>query len=87
MAPDGNGGVSPFESPAGENLDNAYLTQQTAAPQGDGQPKDLGALLPGTGSGVRDLVLLSGIAVTIAALMILALLYAARRRYYDPLLR
>ena len=87
IAPNGNGGASAFESPAGENLDNAYLTQQTAAPQGDGQPKDLGALLPGTGSGVRDLVLLSGIAVTIAALMILALLYAARRRYYDPLLR
>lgn len=43
--------------------------------------------LPGTGSNARDLILLSGLTVTIAAVMILALLYAARRRYYDPLLR
>jgi hypothetical protein len=84
---DNKGGVSSAESPAGENLDNAYLTQQTAAPEGGGQPNGLGAALPGSGSGVRDLVLLSGIAVTIAALVILVLLYAARRRYYDPLLR
>ena len=83
---DGNGGVGSAESPPGENLDNAYLTAETDAPLG-GQPNDMGAPLPGTGAGVRDLVLLSGIAVTIAALVILALLYAARRRYYDPLLR
>jgi hypothetical protein len=87
IAPEGNGGAGAYESPAGDNLDNAYLTQQTAAPEGGGQPKDVGPSLPGPGSGVRDLVLLSGIAVTIAALLILALLYAARRRYYDPLLR
>jgi hypothetical protein len=84
--PDGKVDVSSAESPA-DNLDNAYLVQETAAPQGDGQPNDLVAPLPGTGSGVRDLVLLAGVAVTIAALVILALLYAARRRYYDPLLR
>lgn len=87
VGPDGKGGVSSAESPPGDNLDNAYLAQDTAAPQGGGEPSDLGPALPGQGSGVRDLVLLSGIAVTIAALMILALLYAARRRYYDPLLR
>lgn len=79
----GKGGVNAMGSPASDNMDNAYLTQETAAPQ-DGQP---GGTLPGTGPGVRDLILVSGIAVTIAALMILALLYAAHRRYYDPLLR
>jgi hypothetical protein len=83
---DPKGGVGSAESPPGENLDNAYLTAETAAPQG-GEPSGRGAPLPGSGAGVRDLVLLSGIAVTIAAVMILALLYAARRRYYDPLLR
>jgi hypothetical protein len=87
VEPGGKNGVSSAESPAGDNIDNAYLTQVTAAPEDQGQHKDTVAPLPGTGSGVNDLVLLSGISVTIAALMILALLYAARRRYYDPLLR
>jgi hypothetical protein len=83
VGPDGKEGVV---SSAGDNMDNAYLTQETTGPQ-DGQPNDFGAQRPGMGPNVRDLVLLSGVAVTIAALAILALLYAARRRYYDPLLR
>jgi hypothetical protein len=85
LGPDGKGGVA--GTPASDNMDNAYLTSESTAPQEGGQPSDLGISVPGTGSSVRDLVLLSGVAVTLAALVILALLYAARRRYYDPLLR
>lgn len=76
---DGNGMVS-------EDLNNAYLDRESPAP-GAGNKSDGAQALPGTGSNVRDLILLSGLAVTIAAMMMLALLYAARRRYYDPLLR
>jgi hypothetical protein len=74
-------------TPASDNVDNAYLVQETAGQQSDDQPNDMGADLPGQATNIRDLVLLSGVAVTLAALVILALLYAARRRYYDPLLR
>lgn len=83
----GKEGVGSVDSLAGDNLDNAYLTGQSAAPQDGGRPSDQAALRASTGANVRDLVLISGLAVTIAALVILALLYAARRRYYDPLLR
>jgi hypothetical protein len=83
----GQGGKADAPASAGENLDKAYISQASPAPGAGGQPNDIGTALPGTGSNVRDLVLMSGIAVTIAALLILALLYAARRRYYDPLLR
>lgn len=86
FGPDGKGSVSSAESPASGNMDNAYLTQESADPEG-GPPNDLGAVLPGAGPSVSDLVLLSGIGVTMTALLILALLYAARRRYSDPLLR
>lgn len=82
--PDGKGGVS---SPASGNMDNAYLTQETAAPGAGNEPDGIAQVQPGAGPSVSGLVLLSGIAVTIAALVILALLYAARRRYSDPLLR
>jgi hypothetical protein len=74
-------------SPASGNMDNAYLTQETAAPGAGNEPDGIATALPGSGPSVRDLVLISGVAVTIAALAILALLYAARRRYSDPLLR
>ena len=93
-------GGDPFESTAGGNIDNAYLPPPTAAPgqQNPQQPQpttaikagtgdDLGRQLPGTGSGLRDAILLAGILVTFFALFVLALLYAARRRYEDPLLR
>ena len=76
-------------TPASDNMDNAYLAASSSAPEanpGD-QPGGLDTSLPGTASSSRDLVLLSGLIVTILALAVLALLYAARRRYSDPLLR
>ena len=89
-------------SMAGNSLDNAYL-QPTAAPTQQqllppppqatqpqatsGSAKDLTSPLPGPGTGTRDTLLIAGVAVTILALILLALLYTARRRYYDPLLR
>jgi hypothetical protein len=85
LGPDGK--VDVTGTPASDAMDNAYLTAETAGPEVDGQSNEAPAPLPGTGPNVRDLVLLSGIGVTVAALLILALLYAARRRYYDPLLR
>lgn len=88
LGPGGKADVTSAETPASDNMDNAYLAQETAGQQSGDQPNDMGgAALPGQGANIRDLVLLSGVAVTLAALVILALLYAARRRYYDPLLR
>lgn len=85
IAPGGKDGVT---SSSSDNVDNAYLTQETAAPEGaSGQPDELASKLPGRGMSVSEVVLLSGIAVTVGAVLILVLLYAARRRYYDPLLR
>jgi hypothetical protein len=91
------GGV---ESSAGDQLDNAYLQEQTIAPaeqQPGQQPapttgkagsgNDLSGQLPGTHNALRDLILIAGVLVTLVALVVLAVLYAARRRYYDPLLR
>jgi hypothetical protein len=82
-----NGKADPIGSPASVNMDNAYLTQESAAPGGAGQADGRPATLPGEGASVSDLVLLSGLAVTVLAGLVLALLYAARRRYSDPLLR
>jgi hypothetical protein len=77
----------------------AYLPQPTTAPaqnnnqvQPSPQPQPSGAReiatpLPPASSGPRDALLVAGIAVTLMALIVLALLYIARRRYYDPLLR
>ncbi|MEP7378191.1 MAG: hypothetical protein ABI725_01365 [Chloroflexota bacterium] len=89
------------ESTAGGQLDNAYLQPPTSAPEQQqpvaqqtqptsgkaGTGNDLGRQLPGSSNGLRDLILFVGILVTLFALFVLALLYAARRRYYDPLLR
>ncbi|MEO8625691.1 MAG: hypothetical protein ABI452_03235 [Candidatus Limnocylindrales bacterium] len=89
------------ESTAGGQLDNAYLEQPTTAPDQQrpiaqqtqptsgkaGTGDDLGRQLPGASNGLRDIVLLAGIGLTCVALVVLAILYAARRRYYDPLLR
>ncbi len=85
LGPDGKEGVSSAGSPPSDNLDNAYI-QATTDPDGEAR-RDPATALPGTGPSVRDVVLLAGLGVTIAALSVLALLYAARRRYYDPLLR
>ncbi len=95
-----NPGDAGAESTAGGQIDNAYLEQQTDAPaeqQPNQQPQpttgksgvgnDLNRPLPGATNGLRDVILIAGILVTLVALLVLALLYAARRRYYDPLLR
>jgi hypothetical protein len=82
-----NGKDDPMGSPASGNMDNAYLTQESAAPGGAGQSDGIANTQPGRGPSVSDVLLLSGLAVTVLAFLVLALLYAARRRYYDPLLR
>lgn len=89
------------ESTAGNLVDNDYPEQHTGAPA-EQQPNpqqpqpttgksgigaDLNQPLPGATHGLRDTILLAGILVTLVALFVLALLYAARRRYSDPLLR
>ena len=92
-----NGAVA---STAGDQLDNTDLEKQTTAPElGPNQQQplpttattstgnDLSGQLPGTSNGLRDLILVAGLVVTLFALIVLALLYGARRRYYDPLLR
>ncbi len=89
-----------IESTAGNLVDNPYPDQQTGSPaeqQPGQQPQpttgksgigsDLSGPLPGATNGLRDMILVAGILVTIVAMIVLALLYAARRRYYDPLLR
>lgn len=84
------GGAGSVASPASGNMDNAYIESSSSPPDAEsngrsGQPEK--TALAGSSSSTRDLVLLSGLIVTILALAVLALLYAARRRYFDPLLR
>ena len=77
--------VASPEPPAAVNLDNAYVPSPGVEPQPESN--DFPKSLPGPDSGPRDTVLLIGLVVTVLALVVLTLLYAARRRYYDPLLR
>ncbi|MDL2334962.1 MAG: hypothetical protein QFC55_02885 [Chloroflexota bacterium] len=94
------GGAS--ESTADNNINQAYVPTAAAVPPDGNQintapeptsatkagtDNNLSRPLPGTNSGLRDTILLAGILVTLVALFVLAVLYAARRRYYDPLLR
>ena len=96
-----NPGGGAGESTAGDQLDTAYL-QPTAAPEQsqpavaqvpqptlvkDGGSKDLTPPLPGTTSSPISGILLAGIALTLLALIAIVALFAARRRYNDPLLR
>ncbi|HUP83679.1 MAG TPA: hypothetical protein VM284_05775 [Candidatus Limnocylindria bacterium] len=84
----GPGHVVAVGSPASNTLDQAYLSEASSAPEAGGQFDGLATRdLRGAGASVRDLILLSGLALTVIAILVLALLYAARRRYYDPLLR
>lgn len=85
--PPGVEGVTSAEPPADINLSDAYVRPTPAAEPQPGESNDLPKTLPGTGSSLRDWLLLSGLVVTALALGVLALLYAARRRYNDPLLR
>jgi hypothetical protein len=99
----GNAQIQPpdsqsVETTASENIDHAYLNQKTAEPDqqqplpqpvasGAGDANVLNKDVAGSGTGWPDALTLAGIAVTLLAALVLVLLYSARRRYYDPLLR
>jgi hypothetical protein len=75
------------QPPADAIINGAYMQPSPAVEPPPGQSNSLPKSLPGGGSRVSDLLLLVGLVVSVLALAVLALLYAARRRYYDPLLR
>ena len=75
------------QPPADLNINEAYVHPTPAVEPQPGQDSDFQKALPGSGSSLSDALLLSGLVVTVLALTVLALLYAARRRYSDPLLR
>jgi hypothetical protein len=79
--------VSSPQAPADANINGAYVQPSPAVEPQPGQSNEFQKGLPGPGAGMRDALLLAGLVVTVLALSALALLYAARRRYYDPLLR
>jgi hypothetical protein len=102
VGPGGQGYVIGPTTPAVDNIDNAYLTSKTDEPRkqgpggvqepqpsvaAGGDPTDVSTPLPGTSSGTNGLILIAGVLVSLLALIALAALYVARRRYYDPLLR
>lgn len=102
LTPGGQGGVTAMVTPASDNMDNAYLNEKSSPPDQQGgqtvsqpQPtfaagdggKELSTPLPGTTSPTNNAILIAGVAVSVLALLALVALYAARRRYYDPLLR
>jgi hypothetical protein len=80
---------SPMEiqASAGGQLDNAYLQASPGVPPEPGKigvrPEAEGA----SGLGLRDLLTYAGLGLTAAGLLVLVLLYGARRRFSDPLLR
>jgi hypothetical protein len=82
-------GVKVPTTPAPNNIDNAYLAQTSPAPgsQSDGTSDVPKAPDGGTGPGLAQMLLLVGLGLTALALVVLVLLYAARQRFYDPLLR
>ena len=83
-------GIGTLVTPAGDSIDNAYVAASGAPTVKAGGPHDLNDLAntsTGSSSALRDALLISGVLVTVLALAVLALLYAARRRFYDPLLR
>jgi hypothetical protein len=75
------------QPPADMNINGAYVQPTPAVEPQPGESQDLPKSLPGNDSTLRDALLLGGLIVIVLALAVLALLYAARRRYYDPLLR
>jgi hypothetical protein len=85
--PGGVGAVTSPQPPMNTGIDNVYVQTSPALEPLPGQPNELQKQLPGTGPSLRDALLLGGLIVIVLALAVLALLYAARRRYSDPLLR
>ncbi|MEP7360852.1 MAG: LPXTG cell wall anchor domain-containing protein [Chloroflexota bacterium] len=101
--PVGQGSVTALGTAAGDNLDNAYLNQQTSAPElqepgggvpapqasaaADGSGRAISTPLPATSSSTNGALLVAGVVVSLLAALALAALYVARRRYSDPLLR
>ena len=81
------GVVASPQPPIDTGIDNVYVQATPAVAPQPGQPNDVHKQLPGTGSSLPGALLLVGLVVTVLALAVLALLYAARRRFYDPLLR
>jgi hypothetical protein len=76
------------QPPADSTINQAYVqSTPSVEPQPGGQSSDFQKALPGPGSSPRDTLLWVGLVVSVLALAVLALLYAARRRYSDPLLR
>ena len=74
------------EVSAAENLDNAYLDEKSSPPAALGPIGQApSARDPGLNS--RDLLLAGGLILSALAIAVLALLYAVRRRFTDPLLR
>lgn len=71
---------------ADNNVNNAYL-KATGSPVPALGPVTQAPRAPDPGLNSRDLLFVGGLAVTVLALMVLALLYGARRRFTDPLLR
>jgi hypothetical protein len=69
-----------------DGLSNAYLDEKTEAPADHAARPPLPAVRE-TGVDSRDLLFIGGLALSVLALAGLALIYAARRRFTDPLLR
>lgn len=70
---------------AGDNLNNIYV--KTASPGPDLGPVSQAPTARQSGFNSRDILFVGGLVVAALALALLTLLYAARRRFTDPLLR
>jgi hypothetical protein len=71
---------------AADNLDNAYVVPKGSPAPALG-PTRQGPSVSDSGPSSRDLLFIGGIAVSALAVAVLGLLYAARRRFTDALLR
>lgn len=71
---------------AAGNVDNAYL-DTTSSPVADLGPVSQAPTARESGLNSRDVLFVGGLVVSGLALALLMLLYAARRRFTDPLLR
>jgi hypothetical protein len=70
---------------ADNTLNNIYV--KTASPQPDLAPLPQVSSARDSGLSSQDVLFVGGLVVTALAMAVLALLYAARRRFTDPLLR